>query len=76
MRPPIVPWLVDDQGHSNVGYNNGQNAATPHMDRVSSDGIRLERLYSENWCAPSRASLLTSHHPTTRLHGTGHDRTG
>ena len=44
-QPHIVLWLVDDQGWSNVGYNN-RHVYTPSMDALSSQGIRLQRQYA------------------------------
>ena len=66
-------WLTDDQGWSNIGYHNS-NCHTPNMDTLSREGIRLDRHYSANWCAPSRASLMTGRLPqhvlerTTKQH--------
>lgn len=63
MRPHIVLWLIDDQGWSNIGYNN-PDVHTPTMDKLSSlHGFRLTRQYSHSWCTPSRASLMTGRLP-------------
>ena len=62
-RPHLVMWVVDDQGWGQVGYNNPSHVFTPVMDRLSAEGIRLERHYTASWCAPTRASLLTGRLP-------------
>lgn len=77
MRPHIVLWLIDDQGWSNIGYNN-PDVHTPTMDKLSSlHGFRLTRQYSHSWCTPSRASLMTGrlpHHVLEKDSGVDHLR--
>lgn len=59
-RPHVIMHVTDDQGWANVGYHNPGHVITPTMDRLATqEGIRLERHYAFQWCAPSRASLLT-----------------
>ena len=45
LRPHILLWVTDDQGWGNVGYHN-PIVQTPHMDKLSSEGIRLDRHYT------------------------------
>lgn len=59
-RPHIILHVTDDQGWANVGYHNEGHVLTPTMDRLATkEGVRLERHYAFQWCAPSRAALLT-----------------
>eukprot|EP00729_Bicosta_minor_P022461 gene22461-9870_t len=59
-RPHILLHLTDDQGWANVGYHNKEHVLTPTMDRLATqEGIRFERHYAFQWCAPSRAALMT-----------------
>ena len=57
-KPNIVIMLADDLGWADVGYH-GSDIKTPSIDRLSSEGMRLERFYVNPICTPTRASLLT-----------------
>lgn len=61
-RPHIVFALADDLGFNGVGYRN-PTLLTPHIDKLASNGIRLESFYTYRLCGPSRASLLTGRMP-------------
>ena len=57
--PPHLLLVVgDDMGSNDVGYAD-PTVPTPKMNALARDGVRLSALYTWNWCAPSRASLLT-----------------
>jgi arylsulfatase A-like enzyme len=44
-------------------YGN-RAVATPHLDRLASEGVRFTRAYTASpWCLPSRASILTGLYP-------------
>jgi arylsulfatase A-like enzyme len=71
-QPHIILHLTDDQGWANVGYHNKGHVITPTMDRLATEeGVRFERHYAFQWCAPSRASLLTGRLPYHVLEGGG-----
>ena len=75
-QPHIIMHVTDDQGWANVGYHNTGNVITPTMDLLATkEGIRFERHYAYQWCAPSRASLMTGRLPyhvyERALHGSG-----
>mmetsp|Transcript_7740 Transcript_7740/g.14562 ORF Transcript_7740/g.14562 Transcript_7740/m.14562 type:complete len:566 (+) Transcript_7740:82-1779(+) len=58
--PHIVFVLVDDMGFGDIGYQSKDLAfATPYLDELAADGIKLDRYYSNAVCTPSRASLMT-----------------
>jgi arylsulfatase A-like enzyme len=61
-RPHIVLFLADDLGWSDVGYHKSE-IRTPHLDRLSASGVRLEQLYALPVCSPTRAALLTGRYP-------------
>ena len=65
-HPNIVFILVDDMGFGDVGYN-GSEIATPVLDQMAADGVRLDRNYVYPICSPTRAALLTGHNPL--IHG-------
>jgi arylsulfatase A len=59
-RPNIVLIFCDDLGISNIGYHGADEPfKTPHIDALSSQGIRFERCFSAPICGPSRAQLMT-----------------
>ncbi len=56
--PNIVFIIADDLGWGDVGYHGGE-IATPNIDEMASDGVRLNRNYVYPVCSPTRAALLT-----------------
>ncbi|MDR2440330.1 MAG: arylsulfatase [Planctomycetaceae bacterium] len=61
-RPNIVIFLADDLGWADVGWH-GTEIKTPNLDRLASQGMRLERFYVQPVCSPTRASLMTGRYP-------------
>ncbi|KAK7241105.1 sulfuric ester hydrolase [Aureococcus anophagefferens] len=65
--PHIFLSLIDDQGKADMGYGNDgldQLAeATPFMDLLADDGIKLDKYYSQQLCTPSRSALLSGYYP-------------
>jgi len=62
LRPNIVFIMADDLGNSDLGYRGGE-IKTPNIDRLASEGVRLEDFYGEPVCTPSRAALMTGRYP-------------
>jgi len=64
-RPPNVVFIIaDDLGWGDLGCYGQQKIRTPNLDRMASEGLRLNRHYSGNAvCAPSRCVLMTGKHP-------------
>ena len=58
-RPNIVFILADDMGWAQPGFNGGNPQLTPHLDRLASEGLRLNEFYTHSVCAPTRAAFLT-----------------
>ncbi|NIK58487.1 arylsulfatase [Kribbella shirazensis] len=61
-RPNVIVILADDMGFSDLGCYGGE-IATPNLDRLARDGVRMSQFYNTARCSPSRASLLTGVHP-------------
>lgn len=57
-RPDIVIFIADDIGFSDFGCYGGE-IETPNIDRLATSGLRFTDYYTENMCAPTRATLLT-----------------
>lgn len=62
-KPHIVILVADDLGYGDVGFNGGKGIATPHLDRLAADGVRLKRFYACPMCSPTRAGLMTGRYP-------------
>ena len=65
-KPNFLVFLVDDMGWADPGaYGGGEaiGAATPNIDRLAKEGLRLTSVYSQPLCTPSRATLLTGRLP-------------
>ena len=60
--PNIVLILADDLGYADIGYNGGK-ASTPNIDRLASEGVKLQRFYVAPLCSPTRAGLMTGRWP-------------
>jgi hypothetical protein len=61
-HPNVVILLADDLGFADVGYR-GSPIATPAIDRLAREGVRLERFYATPICSPTRAALLSGRDP-------------
>ena len=64
---PNIVWLVvDDMGYGDPGaYGGGAaiGAATPNMDRLAAEGLKLTSTYSQPTCTPTRSAILTGRLP-------------
>jgi len=61
-KPNILLIMADDLGYGDLGCYGGE-IATPNLDRLAKQGLRLTECYNNGICAPSRASLLTGRYP-------------
>ncbi|MCC5828964.1 MAG: sulfatase [Phycisphaeraceae bacterium] len=63
-RPNII-WVFGDQHRAQAqGHAGDPNLRTPHMDRLTHEGVHFHRAVAGNpWCTPFRGSLLTSRYP-------------
>ncbi len=61
-KPNIVLVLMDNFGYGELGVYGGgilRGAATPRIDALAAEGMRLTNFNVEAQCTPSRAALLT-----------------
>lgn len=62
--PNIVLIFTDDQGYRDIGVFGADDIATPHIDQMASEGIKLTSFYSaQAVCSASRAGILTGCYP-------------
>lgn len=65
-KPNILLLLVDDMGWSDPGcYGGGEalGAATPNIDALAANGLKLTSCYSQPTCTPTRSAILTGRLP-------------
>jgi arylsulfatase A-like enzyme len=66
-RKPNIVWLViDDMGYGDPGVFGGGalvGAATPNIDRIAREGLKLTSTYSQPTCTPTRSAILTGRLP-------------
>ncbi|AXI56520.1 hypothetical protein SuNHUV7_14330 (plasmid) [Pseudoseohaeicola sp. NH-UV-7] len=65
-KPNIVIFIVDDMGYGDPGaFGGGEmiGAATPNMDALAAEGLKLTSTYSQYTCTPTRAAVYTGRLP-------------
>jgi len=66
-KKPNILWIVvDDMGYGDPGcYGGGAaiGAATPNIDILAREGLRLTSCYSQQTCTPTRSAILTGRLP-------------
>lgn len=63
-KPNIFLVLIDDQGHNERSLSNPE-FRTPTMDKLASEGVILDQMYTQPSCTMSRAALLSGRSPHT-----------
>ena len=58
-RPNFLVIVADDLGFSDLGAFGGE-IATPHLDALALDGLRLTDFHTAPTCSPTRSMLLLS----------------
>ena len=61
--PNVLTVVLDDVGFAQLGCY-GSTIATPVIDSLAADGVRLANFHTTSLCSPTRACLLTgrNHH--------------
>ncbi|MCP4769640.1 MAG: arylsulfatase [Gammaproteobacteria bacterium] len=61
-KPNILLVFMDNFGWGEPGFNGGgiiRGAATPRLDQLASEGLRMTNFNVEVQCTPSRSALMT-----------------
>lgn len=63
-RPNILIIMADDCTRNDLPLYGGQNARTPHIDRLAGEGLVFDHAYlTSSMCQPCRAELYTGLFP-------------
>ena len=72
-KPNIVLVFLDNFGWGEPGFNGGgiiRGAATPSLDQLADEGLRLTNFNVEVQCTPSRSALMTGRYAIRSGNGT------
>ena len=72
-KPNIILVFMDNFGWGEPGFNGGgiiRGAATPRMDKLASEGLRLTNFNVESQCTPSRSAIMTGRYAIRSGNGT------
>lgn len=62
-KPNLVLILADDLGVECLSSYGGTSLKTPNLDRLAKEGMQFTHCFSNPYCSPSRAQLLTGRYP-------------
>ena len=65
-KPHVLFILVDDLGHAELGYNRAtatKEVATPSINQLVQDGVKLDRHYVHKFCSPTRCAIQSGRAP-------------
>lgn len=70
-KPNVIVILTDDLGYGDLSCYGAVKITTPHIDKLSRQGIRFTNAHSTSaTCTPSRYAIMTGQYPW-RKQGTG-----
>ncbi|WP_379861528.1 arylsulfatase [Mariniflexile ostreae] len=62
-KPNVILIMVDDQGYGDIAALGNQHIKTPNIDALHDSSTRFTQFHVAPTCAPTRAALMTGHHP-------------
>ena len=65
-HPNVIVMMVDNLGWGELGvYGGGElrGAATPRLDKLAQEGMRLQNFNVEPQCTPTRSAFMTGRRP-------------
>ena len=63
-QPNVLIIMADDCTYNDLPLYGGENAKTPNLDRLASEGVTFNRAFlSEAMCQPCRAELYSGLYP-------------
>ena len=65
-KPNVILMLIDDLGWRDLGCYGSSFYETPHLDRLSAEGMHFTDAYAAApVCSPTCASILTGKYPAS-----------
>ena len=58
-KPNVILIMTDDQGYGDMSAHGNRWIKTPNLDKLASQGIRLDDYHVSPYCIPTRAALMT-----------------
>ena len=58
-RPNVILIMTDDQGYGDLGCHGNDIIATPNLDKLYGQSIRLTDFHVDPTCSPTRSALMT-----------------
>lgn len=63
-QPNIIFIMTDDMGYGDLSCYGNKNFATPHLDKLASEGVKFVNAYAAApMCTPTRTALMTGRYP-------------
>ena len=62
-KPNFIIILTDDLGYGDFSCYGATDIATPNIDKMAKEGVKLNSFYVSPVCSPSRASIMTGCYP-------------
>jgi arylsulfatase A-like enzyme len=72
-KPNVLLVFLDNFGWGEPGFNGGgiiRGAATPKLDQLAAEGLRLTNFNVEVQCTPSRSAIMTGRYAVRSGNGT------
>ena len=63
-RPNVLLIITDDQGYGDLGSHGNVMLATPSMDRLRDESVRLTNFHVDPTCSPTRSALMSGRYST------------
>ncbi|EMI18216.1 arylsulfatase A, partial [Rhodopirellula maiorica SM1] len=63
-KPNVIVILADDLGYGDLSCYGAEDIATPNIDRMATEGMKLNSFYVSPVCSPTRVALMTGSHST------------
>jgi len=58
-KPNVILIMTDDQGYGDLSTHGNPFLKTPNLDKLASQGVRLDDYHVSPYCIPTRAALMT-----------------
>ena len=63
-KPNVILFFIDDMGWGDFSCFGNEDAKTPRIDQLASEGLRFEQFYVNSpICSPSRTAISTGQYP-------------